>query len=369
MRIVYFTHALTSCWNHGNAHFQRGLLGELAARGHEVVSWEPEDGWSRQNLVSGHGEAALAPAHRLGGVLVRTYGAAPDAAAMIEGAQLVIVHEWTDPRLVADLGAAAKRRPGLVLLFHDTHHRAISDPAWLSSIDLDGYDGVLAFGRSLAEHYARRGWGDRVYVFHEAADTRRFRPGDAPLDQREGVVWVGNWGDGERSAEITQFLLEPARDAHLPLDVYGVRYPEHALAALARHGAAYKGWLANLDVPAVLAAKRMTVHIPRQFYRRVLPGIPTIRVFEALACGIPLICAPWDDCEGLFRPGEDYLVARDGDEMRRAMLALAGSHDLAATLIRNGLARIRARHTCGHRADELLAIAAALTPSLAGAQP
>jgi spore maturation protein CgeB len=46
---------------------------------------------------------------------------------------------------------------------------------------------------------------------------------------------------------------------------------------------------------------------------RALPGIPTIRVFEALACGIPLVSAPWDDAEGLFRPGEDFLVARDGD--------------------------------------------------------
>jgi spore maturation protein CgeB len=41
----------------------------------------------------------------------------------------------------------------------------------------------------------------------------------------------------------------------------------------------------------------------------MLPGIPTIRVFEALACGIPLVSAPWDDSEHLFRPGEDFLVA------------------------------------------------------------
>ena len=51
MKIVYFSHALTSCWNHGNAHFLRGILRDLVARGHEIVSWEPENSWSRENLV------------------------------------------------------------------------------------------------------------------------------------------------------------------------------------------------------------------------------------------------------------------------------------------------------------------------------
>ncbi len=58
------------------------------------------------------------------------------------------------------------------------------------------------------------------------------------------------------------------------------------------------------------------VHIPRRHYANGLAGIPTIRVFEALACGIPLVCSPWnDDEENLFRPGEDYLVVEDGDQM------------------------------------------------------
>ena len=47
MRIVYFTHSLLSCWNHGNAHFLRGVLRELAARGHDVRAFEPANGWSR----------------------------------------------------------------------------------------------------------------------------------------------------------------------------------------------------------------------------------------------------------------------------------------------------------------------------------
>src|SRR5262249_19310506 len=87
-----------------------------------------------------------------------------------------------------------------------------------------------------------------------------------------------------------------------------------------------------------------------------LPGIPTIRVFEALACGIPLICAPWDDCEGLFTPGYDYLAAKDGREMTQCMEALLEDRQLRAMLARYGLQTILDRHTCAHRVDELLQI-------------
>jgi spore maturation protein CgeB len=162
---------------------------------------------------------------------------------------------------------------------------------------------------------------------------------------------------------LEEFLLRPAQAVGLPLDIYGVRYPDHALQALERYGAAYRGWLPNPKAPEVFARHLATVHVPRRFYVDRLPGIPTIRVFEALACGIPLVSAPWRDSEGLFRPGEDYLVARDGQEMERALSTLRDDVGLRRELAESGLATIRARHTCAHRADELLAIAAVLGAS------
>jgi len=162
--------------------------------------------------------------------------------------------------------------------------------------------------------------------------------------------------------------MAPAAAAGLALDVYGVRYPATAIDTLHRHGARYRGWLPNAEAPAVFARHLATVHVPRRFYVDALPGIPTIRVFEALACGIPLVSAPWRDAEGLFRPGEDYLTAADGAEMTAELRRLRDDADLRAALVASGLDRIRARHTCGHRADELLAIAARIgAPSLAAA--
>ena len=59
MRFVIFTHSLVSDWNHGNAHFLRGIVSELLARGHRVNVFEPEDGWSRENLLRDQGVNAI----------------------------------------------------------------------------------------------------------------------------------------------------------------------------------------------------------------------------------------------------------------------------------------------------------------------
>ncbi|MEA2779910.1 MAG: hypothetical protein QOK29_1454 [Rhodospirillaceae bacterium] len=365
MRFAYFTHSLVSCWNHGNAHFVRGVHRELAKRGHRVRALEPADGWSRANLLRDHGTGAIQDFNRhFPDLRVTMYGPRFDVAAALAEMDVVIVHEWTDPELIVAIGRLRRSGADFLLLFHDTHHRAVSDPEAVRLFDPSAYDGGLVFGEALAEIYRAQGWdAGRIHVWHEAADTTIFRPLDHE-EQRRGVVWVGNWGDGERNAEIEQFLLNPVAELGLPLDIYGVRYPRDALDRLDRYGAAYHGWLPNARVPELFARHVATIHVPRRFYTQRLPGIPTIRVFEALACGIPLICAPWSDSEGLFRPGEDFAVARSGDEMRRELDALMHDPDRRAYLAANGLARIRARHTCAHRVDELLQIVESLRPTL-----
>jgi spore maturation protein CgeB len=330
-------------------------LCELVDRGHDVRVFEPADGWSRTNLLRDHGRRAIEDFERRFPELKPTlYTSDADPEEMLERADVVVVHEWTDPKLVAAIGRLRQRR-SFVLLFHDTHHRAASDPTAMRAIDLSGYDGVLAFGRSLADIYDQWGWGKRAYVWHEAADTRWFQA-LPPAGSRQGLVWIGNWGDGERAQELGDFLLRPGRASGLSLDIYGVRYPDEARRAIERHGGHYRGWLPNARAPETFSRHLATVHVPRRFYTRILPGIPTIRVFEALACGIPLVCAPWDDCENLFSPGDDYLVARSETEMTRHLKTLAADEPLRRSLAAHGRATIARRHTCAHRVDELLAI-------------
>ena len=224
----------------------------------------------------------------------------------------------------------------------------------MSAYQLEGYDGVLAFGEAVREIYIARGWSRRAWTWHEAADTRLFRP--YATDERWGdLVWIGNWGDEERSQELREFLLDPIRALRLRAQVRGVRFPAEGLVALAEAGARFGGWVANAEVPELFARFALTVHVPRRPYREALAGIPTIRVFEALACGIPLVSAPWEDSERLFRT-EDYLVAADGAAMQRMVRDLLCDRHLAGRLAKNGLETIRTRHSCAHRASELLAI-------------
>jgi spore maturation protein CgeB len=357
MRIVMFCHSLVSDWNHGNAHFLRGIAGELQARGHTLNVYEPAGAWSLQNLLQDRGVSAIAAFHKAYPDLTSTIYEPQDLDldSALHEADLVIVHEWNEPALVALIGQHHARYRRYRLLFHDTHHRAVSAPHELKRFDLRHYDGVLAFGEVLRERYMKEGWTQRAWTWHEAADTRMFYPRPAP-EERDDLVWIGNWGDGERSEELSEFLLGPIAKLRLKAHIYGVRYPEQATRRIALSGAHYSGFLSNFEAPAVFAGHRLTVHVPRRYYASSLPGIPTIRVFEALACGIPLVSAPWRDSEGLFCPGEDYLIARNGKEMEEHIRTLLHEPDRAHALAQRGLATIRARHTCAHRVDELMNI-------------
>ncbi|HEX9082268.1 MAG TPA: hypothetical protein VF768_08310, partial [Holophagaceae bacterium] len=295
MRFVFFYHSIYSDWNNGNAHFLRGIVRELLARGHEACVCEPRDGWSRRNLAAEPGRHALAEYEVLfPGMTPLLYDPERlDLDRVLAGADAVLAHEWNPPELVARLGRHRARGGRYLLFFHDTHHRMVSEPHTMAAYDLDGYDGVLAFGEVIRQTYLQKGWARRAWTWHEAADVHLFRPRSRG-ELADDLVWIGNWGDDERSAELREFLLGPVKELGLRARVFGVRYPAAALRAVRESGARYGGWLANHLVPRVFAGAALTVHVPRRPYVEMLPGIPTIRVFEALACGIPLICTPWE---------------------------------------------------------------------------
>ncbi len=369
MKIRLFYHSLRSDWNHGNAHFLRGVAWTLQAQGDDVLVLEPAEGWSITNLIAEHGEAPLRRFTEVyPGLRSTTYEPERgDFEAEVVDADLVIVHEWTDPGVVARLGEL-RRRHRFVLLFHDTHHRLATQPAEIARLDLSAYDGVLAYGRALRDLYLARGITRRAWTWHEAADTRLFTP-QRSLTPQHDLVWIGNWGDEERSDELNEFLIEPVRTLGLDACLYGVRYPEAARSALARAGISYRGWAPNFEVPVIFARHRLTVHVPRRPYIEDLPGIPTIRPFEALACGLPLVCARWEDRENLFDVGHDHLRVSDGAQMRRALAHLLAHPERRRHLAANGLRTIRTRHTCVHRVEELRQIHAFLRPGEALAPP
>ena len=359
MRIVIFCHSLISDWNHGNAHFLRGICSELISRGHDVLVYEPENSWSYQNLLAEQVASYFTQFGRTYPTLKSNRYRTIDLERMLQGADVALVHEWNSPELISRVGSYRARSSTLRLLFHDTHHRAVTEPAEIAKLDLSAYDGVLAYGSSLRDIYVKRRWAKKAWVWHEAADIRVFRP--IPDTQKiYDVVWIGNWGDDERTSELHEFLIDPIRDLGLKAIVYGVRYPSSGRKALENAGIAYGGWLPNFQVPVAFARASVTVHVPRRPYIRALTGIPTIRPFEALACGIPLISAPWNDSEGFFRPEEDLFMVKDGKQMRARLIDLLRDGGLAEYLSRNGIRTIQRKHTCSHRVDQLFEILAEL---------
>jgi len=359
--IAYFAHAIRSDWNNGNAHFLRGLLDHLRKLGHKVNIFEPSAGWSIHNLrTEPLGDAALAefgatyPHLRITSYADGFERRTKYWRAKLRGVDIVILHEWNPPAL-AQVLLDLRAELGFKLLFHDTHHRASSSPAQIRLYGIDQFDGVLAFGESLRTLYGEQFGLTTVWTLHEAADTSVFRP-LAHSQKATDVIWIGNWGDDERAAEIREFLVRPARDmSAVKFTVHGVRYPDEALSTLQSAGIRYGGYLPNLCSAEAYAGARITLHIPRQQYVHSMTGIPTIRVFEALACGIPLVSAPWEETEGLFRE-DDFILVRNSTEMKRAICCLMRDPKDAEEQAWRGLETILSRHTCRHRAEQLTQI-------------
>jgi spore maturation protein CgeB len=361
MKIVLFAHSLISDWSHGNAHFLRGLMRSLTSRGHQVVGCERARNWSADNLFADHGHRPfyeftqafpdLQPRFYDGGDSLRE---AVDE--LTRGADVVLVHEFNEPDLVGALSYLRRRRGDFLLLFHDTHHRAVSCPWQIERLNLSQYDAILAYGESLREAYLTELGFERVWTFHEAADTTVFYP-RTESSWRDDVIWIGNWGDEERTRELHDYLIDSARALpELRFAIHGVRYPEAGRQEIELAGIDFRGWVANHRVPEAFGQAKMTLHIPRGPYLDRLPGIPTIRPFEALACGVPLISTPWEDREALFRTGRDLLMVHSPAEMRETIRRLAEDEEARLRLAESGLETIRARHTCDHRAEELEAI-------------
>ena len=234
---------------------------------------------------------------------------------------MVIVHEWNEPELVAALGRAPARAAASASRCSSTTPTTApsATPKRSGASTSKAMTACSPSAKRSREVYRRWGWGGRVWTWHEAADTRLFRPPEREAP-REGLVWIGNWGDDERSAELESFLLRPARTAGLPLDIHGVRYPDaraaHAGASTARATAA------GCRTPAC---------------RRSSPATSppsTCRAASTWTCcpaSRPSACSrrwpaasrssprPGATPRGLFRPGEDYLVARNEAEMARHM--------------------------------------------------
>jgi spore maturation protein CgeB len=354
MKIVFFGRSLLSEFG-DEVHFLRGIAGELSERGSEVIFYEPKQApGAESNGATGRLLQKLYPTLRVEPFDPATF----DPAEAVDRASLVLVHELSEPAVVSALGKLRLKSRGWELFFHDTHRAGLSEKGapWP---DLTGYDGILAGAEALRERYVGAGWARRAFTWHEAADVRIWKPEREPesgvrATALADVIWEEP-ESGDSSSELwREFLVRPLSALRLGASAFGARYSSAAILELKRAGIDYLGVLPNHQMPEVFRRHRVALHVP-SLRTRDLPGMPSIRFFEALACGVPLVSAPWDDAEDLFRRG-DYVTARGCEQMKATLRDLVCNPALRDAIASRGLETVLARHTCAHRADELLSI-------------
>src|SRR5262249_44150480 len=117
------------------------------------------------------------------------------------------------------------------------------------------------------------------------------------------VIWIGNWGDEERTLELQEFLIQPATSlTGKQVVAHGVRYSDSALRQLQDAGIEYRGYLPNLSTPEAYAQSLVTQNAHGKRYVNGFGEFPRIRVLEPLACVILLVCPPWKTPKIYFIP-------------------------------------------------------------------
>jgi spore maturation protein CgeB len=332
VRTVWLGLSITSSWGNGPATNYRGLLAALARRHHDVLFLERDVPWYAAN------RDFTAP-------FVHLYGSVDELerwADATRSADLVVVGSFVpDGCEVAEWVLA---NAGGVTAFWDIDtpvtaaKLARGDHEYLSPDLVPRFDLYLSFtGGPFLETIG----AERPTPFYCVADPRLYRPLDVPLSFELG--YLGTYSD-DRQPKVDELLLEPARA--LPdrrFVVAGPQYPDGI------------AWPANVERleslppnehPAFYAAQRFTLNVTRA--DMVAAGwSPSVRLFEAAACGVPVISDRWDGLEAFFEPGREILIAEDADDVCRH---LREGDRAVGTRAR---ARVLAEHTAEQRAAEL----------------
>lgn len=361
LRIHLFAHSLVSDWSHGSAHFLRGLARSLMQMGHRVRCHEELGSWSLLNLVRNEQERSIDAIDQFRQQFreldIHFYERQASLREYLKSelrhADAVLIHEWNAPETVNAI-LALKEELGFRAFLLDNHHRAYTRAGEMLKFHLHLFDGILAGGEALRRIYAD-GFGLRnVWTFHEAADVDHFVP--HPASRRDHLVWIGNWGEQERTSELDEFLVQSAYHlSEQKFAAYGVRYPEEAIEWMRDAGIDFRGYLPNLEVPEVYSRSALALNLPRKQFANGLSGIPAPRMFQALACGVAVVSGPWQDSEGLFRR-EDFVRCETGVAMRNEIQSLLQDDKARRQIAANGLETVRRRHTCRHRAELLTEI-------------
>ncbi|KMO42400.1 glycosyltransferase [Methylobacterium tarhaniae] len=338
--------SLSSSWGNGHATTYRALLRAFAERGHRVTFLERDVPW-----YAAHRDLAEPGYCNL--VLYRDLAELTALTPRLEAADAVMVGSYVpDGVAVGQMAIRAAHRAGAVASFYDIDtpvtlaKLARGDHEYLTPELIRAYDLYLSFtgGPTLARLEREHG-APMARALYCSVDPEHYAPRASPL--RYDLSYLGTYSP-DRQPTLERLLIEPARRApHLTFAVAGPQYPDtidwpENVVRLDHVGPA--------DHPAFYAASRYTLNVTRA--DMIAAGYsPSVRLFEAAACGTPLISDSWDGLDTVLAPGREILVA-EGPE---AVLAILDGRDEAArtALAEAARARVLTRHTAACRAAEL----------------
>jgi spore maturation protein CgeB len=347
VRIVVLGLAITSSWGNGHATNYRGLCSALRRRGHDVLFLERDKPW-------------YASSRDFTAPWVELYDSIEELVRWeerVRSADLVLVGSFVPDG--ADICEWVLTRAEGVVAFWDIDTPvtaaalARGDCEYLTQDLVPRFDLYLSFtGGPLLQRIEQEFGAKRARAFYCMADPSLYRPLDE--EERWLLGYIGTYS-AERQPAVDELLVESARrlsDAEFV--VAGPQYPPElewpANVGRIEH-------LAPGEHPRFYARQRFTLNLTRPAMVRA-GWSPSVRLFEAAACGVPVISDAWPGLDHLFRPGAEIVVAESAADVVETLERV--SPDEARAIGAAARRRVLAEHTPERRAEELEAHARAL---------
>jgi len=350
LRIVILGLTITSSWGNGHATTYRGLVRGLERRGHQVLFLERDKRW-----YADHRDMPAPPWGE-----TRLYAGLDELAgrwsAAIAAADLVIVGSYVPDGIA--VGALVQRLAGGTAAFYD-----IDTPVTLAALQaetcdyltpelLRGFDLYLSFTGGPTLQYLEATLGARMArALYCSADPEVYHP-DPAVRPGLDLGYLGTYSP-DRQPTVDAMLCQPARA--WPDGRFGVAGPLYP---------ADLSWPANVErvehlAPdrhrAFYAGQRFTLNVTRA--DMIQRGYsPSVRLFEAACCGVPIISDWWAGLDAFFTPNEEILIARDADDVLLVLRSMPEGRRRA--IAEAARARVLGAHTGDHRAAELEAYVA-----------
>ena len=352
MKIAFFMQSYIADYNFGCAHFMRGLIRELInEKNIKVKVFSPSDTPVLVEALKLNPNISEETSQYYPHVEIFNYVGWGCFERELKDFDAVIVNEWIDDALSSKIAEIGKRN-GIKTFYYDTHHRIVSDVDGLKSSGVSNYDCVLVLGESVKSAYVKNNIHRNVVVFQESLDDHLFRPNNKV---GEDVIWIGNYGHGERGQALMTALYSTA-DKGINTVCYGTGYPDEAVKGMENKAISYGGWLSNIHVPNICTNSLWMLHIPRMPYGEALAGIPNIRPFEAAGLGVPLIVISKEEIGYPFVPNEHYILFRTIKDYVDSIAWFIENKGLLEGIADNAYSMVIHGHLCKDRAKELLSI-------------